>query len=232
MPYNHYHNWSFHTHHRRPKGGNHYNAIHRRQRPWRIGFLTATIALLMGLSIVASLRCDTQRDLAKAVVVQSIEGQSQRQKERQAKSNKDDAAKVSELALKVHTGINASRVSNGRRPLKWEPQLAAVSRAHSDDMADRGYFSHDTPEGLGPSERARRAGYRCQSISHGVGENIAIEIASRNLDRIAAKAVQSWMDSPGHRANLLDIRYNHTAVGVSFGRWKGYNAVYLTQVFC
>ena len=142
--------------------------------------------------------------------------------------------KVSHLEKKVHAGINAARATHGSSPqLKWEDRLGAVARAHSEDMTRRNYFSHDTPEGLGPSERIDNAGYSCWKGSHyGVAENIAIELADADLDQIARNAVRSWMNSPGHRTNLLGRQYDRTGVGASFGRWRGYSAVYLTQVFC
>ena len=148
----------------------------------------------------------------------------------------DDSSvdKVSDLEKKVHAGINAARATHGSSPqLKWEDRLGAVARAHSEDMTRRNYFSHDTPEGLGPSERIDRAGYSCWKGSHyGVAENLAIELADADLDQIARKAVRSWMYSPGHRTNLLGRQYDRTGIGASFGKWRGYSAVYLTQVFC
>lgn len=142
--------------------------------------------------------------------------------------------KVSHLEKKVHAGINAARATHGSSSqLKWEDRLGAVARAHSEDMTRRNYFSHDTPEGLGPSERIDNAGYSCWKGSHyGVAENIAIELADADLDQIARNAVRSWMNSPGHRTNLLGRQYDRTGVGASFGKWRGYSAVYLTQVFC
>lgn len=142
--------------------------------------------------------------------------------------------KVSDLEKKVHAGINAARATHGSSPqLRWEDRLSAVARAHSEDMTSRNYFSHDTPEGLGPSDRIDKAGYSCWKRSHyGVAENLTIELADADLDHIARKAVQSWMNSPGHRTNLLGRQYDRTGIGASFGRWRGYSAVYLTQVFC
>ena len=55
---------------------------------------------------------------------------------------------------------------------------------------------------------------------------------ARDMDKVASAAVQGWIDSPGHRANLLDRRYDRTGIGASLGKWRGYSAVYLTQVFC
>ena len=164
-------------------------------------------------------------------LVSQASGESR--EEREARVRMEAAAMVAELELKVHTGINAERAKNGGSPLKWEEQLAAVARAHSDDMTSRGYFSHDTPEGLGPSDRIDRAGYSCWKRSHyGVAENIAIETTLGDLERTAAEAVRGWMNSPGHRTNLLGREYDRTGIGASFGTWHGYKAVYLTQVFC
>ena len=140
----------------------------------------------------------------------------------QAHTRAESAGSVAELERQVHAGINSERAKNGVSPLRWEDQLAAVARAHSDDMTSRGYFSHDTPEGLGPSERVDRAGYSCWKGSHyGVAENIAIETTSGGIDRVAAEAVRGWMNSPGHRTNLLGRQYDRTGVGASFGSWRG-----------
>ena len=100
-------------------------------------------------------------------------------------------------------------------------------------MTGRGYFDHDNPEGLGPSERIGKAGYNCWKGSHyGVAENKTIELVSSSLDRMVDGAVQSWLNSPGHRTNLLGKQYDRTGIGASFGTWRGYKAVYVTQVFC
>ena len=75
---------------------------------------------------------------------------------------------------------------------------------HGDDMTSRAYFSRDTLDGLGPSDRIDRTGHSCWKGSHGsVAENIAIEIASGNLDPVAAAAVRDWVNSLDHRTILL-----------------------------
>ena len=135
-------------------------------------------------------------------LVPQVSGETR--EEREARGRMEAADRLSELELKVHAGINAERATNGRSLLNWEEQLAAVARAHSDDMTSRGYFSHDTPEGLGPSDRIDRSGYSCWKRSHyGVAENIAIETSLGTLELAAAEAVRGWMNSPGHRINLL-----------------------------
>ena len=153
--------------------------------------------------------------------------------EREDRARMEAEARVSELELKVHAGINAERTRQGGSPLTWDEGLASIARAHSDDMTERQYFSHDTPEGLDPTDRLHRAGLNCRKgYRYGIAENIAIETTLGNLDRAAAEAVRGWMNSPGHRSNLLGRQYDRTGIGASFGTWRGYKAAYLTQVFC
>ena len=115
---------------------------------------------------------------------------------------------VAELERQVHAGINAERTRNGTSELRWEEELAAVARAHSDDMTLRGYFSHDTPEGLGPWDRIGRSGYNCRRAGgYRFAENIAVETTLGNTGRTAAAAVSGWMNSPGHRTNLLGRQF-------------------------
>ncbi len=203
----------------------------REQAPESFAAITATSTPDAASRVYVTPTSGSDRGNQLRRLVPQVSGESR--EEREARVRMEAAARVSELELKVHAGINAERTRNGGSPLKWEERLAAVARAHSDDMTSRGYFSHDTPEGLGPSERIDRAGYSCWKGSHyGVAENIAIETTLNDLDRTAAEAVQGWMNSPGHRTNLLGRQYDRTGIGASFGTWRGYKAVYLTQVFC
>jgi uncharacterized protein YkwD len=91
-------------------------------------------------------------------------------------------------------------------PLTMDPRLTAAARGHSADMARRGYFDHDTPEGRTMVDRIRAAGYRGGRM----GENIA---AGKGT---AAETVQQWMDSPGHCENIMDRRYTAVGVGYAF----------------
>ena len=159
---------------------------------------------------------------------------SESQEERRARQESEVADMVASLERQVHEGINEARVTvRGTHRLQWDDRLNTIARAHSEDMTERGYFSHDNPEGLGPTERAAKGGYRCRKYFHaGLAENITIELMSSDMGKLAAAAVQGWMDSPGHRTNLLGWQYDRTGVGASFGKWKGYKAAYITQVFC
>ena len=102
--------------------------------------------------------------------------------------------------------VNAERAAAGCPAVTADEGLAAVARAHSADMRDRGYFSHVDPEGRDPFARARAAG---------VGSARAENIARGQAD--AAAVMAAWMDSPGHRRNVLDCGLRTLGVGVATG---------------
>ena len=246
-PYSHFHNWSFHTHHNRPKGGNHYRAVRRRQRPWRIALWVVLMGVLIATGVMMAARYDVLPRVAMTIDSTATEVRASNQERsatRTAQARIDERtrvadvslraeATVSELERKVHAGINAARVNNGGSALEWDDGLASIARAHSDDMTNRNYFSHDTPEGMDPTDRLHRAGLNCRKgYRYGIAENIAIETSIGNMEQTATEAVKGWMNSPGHRRNLLNREYSTTGVGASFGAWRGYESVYLTQVFC
>ncbi|MGW1837355.1 CAP domain-containing protein [Streptomyces sp. NPDC002067] len=102
--------------------------------------------------------------------------------------------------------VNEERAKAGCAPVKADGELASLARDFSDDMAARGFFDHTDPDGAGPWERARKAG-----VPGLGGENIARGQAD------AAAVMASWMNSPGHRANILNCEYRTLGVGVHRG---------------
>ncbi|MFF3315228.1 CAP domain-containing protein [Streptomyces sp. NPDC003035] len=107
--------------------------------------------------------------------------------------------------------VNEERAKVGCTPVRSDSALAALAGAFSQDMAQRGFFDHTDPEGDTPWERARQAG-----VSGLGGENIARGQAD------AAAVMESWMNSDGHRANILNCDYTTLGVGVHFadgGPW-------------
>ena len=102
--------------------------------------------------------------------------------------------------------VNHERTSQGLDPLEMDAELRLLARAHADDMFKRGYFSHDTPEGKNPFDRMRAA-----NIVFGLaGENLAI---APTLDI----AHEGLMNSPGHRANILNPGFHKIGIGVLDG---------------
>lgn len=102
--------------------------------------------------------------------------------------------------------VNSERTSRGLTALVMDEKLRELARAHSKDMFQRGYFAHNTPEGLTPFDRMDKAGI----VYLQAGENLAlapdVEIAHNGL-----------MNSPGHRANILSADFHKVGIGCMFG---------------
>ncbi|WP_181871549.1 CAP domain-containing protein [Sphaerisporangium album] len=118
----------------------------------------------------------------------------------------DDALPVSQLEAAAVALTNEERTRKGCAPLRLDPRLARAARAHSRDMAERGYFGHTSPDGASPWDRMARAGY-----SNSAAENIARGYAS------AEETVRSWMANSGHRRNILNCQIKTVGVGVAYG---------------
>lgn len=122
------------------------------------------------------------------------------------------------VAADVVALTNAERTAAGLRPLAGDPRLTTAAQAHSDEMVARGFYSHTSPDGRQPWDRAAAAG----CTHRGIGENIACG------QRSAAEVVRGWMDSPGHRANILKPDFTHLGIGFRGGGEMG---TYWTQLF-
>lgn len=113
--------------------------------------------------------------------------------------------------------LNRARGAQGLAPLAADPDAAEVARRHSQDMFERGYFSHTTPEGQDPFDRLRAGRVRFGAAA----ENIA-------LARTLPQAWQGLMDSPGHRENILGPAYRRVGIGIVDG---GPHGLMVTQNF-
>jgi len=137
----------------------------------------------------------------------------------EASASLDEANAVERRAFEQ---TNVARVKNGLPTLVWDPELCGMAREHSKQMASRGYFSHETPDGLQLKERARARGILHFRV---IGENIAY---NKGHDDPGSFAVERWLTSAGHRANMLNPVFQASAIG-SFVAADG--STYLTQVF-
>ncbi|MGW3014356.1 CAP domain-containing protein [Streptomyces sp. NPDC001219] len=102
--------------------------------------------------------------------------------------------------------VNEERAQAGCSPVTADKELAGLAQDFSDDMARRGFFDHTDPDGDTPWDRARDAG-----VDDLGGENIARGQAD------AEAVMDSWMNSPGHRANILNCEYKTLGVGAHSG---------------
>lgn len=115
------------------------------------------------------------------------------------------------IAAEMLARVNEARRREGLPPYASSPLLDRISQEHAEDMLARSYVGHRTPEGLGPSERARAEGYAA-----GIGENIVEGRFS------AGEALEAWLGSPGHRRNVLDPGCREMGLGLAVG--EGYDA--------
>jgi uncharacterized protein YkwD len=106
---------------------------------------------------------------------------------------------------------NRERESHGVAPLVWDDGAAEAAYEHSWDMHVRDYFDHVDPDGNGPAERLAEQ----EVLFLYAGENIA------RGQRSPMEVVQAWMDSPGHRENLLSPVWTHVGIGVHTGPDRG-----------
>ena len=117
---------------------------------------------------------------------------------------------------------NEVRAQNGLTRLAWDADLCRMARVHAESMATLGFFAHETPDGFRLKDRARAMGILRFKV---LGENIAY---NQGYEDPGAFAVERWMISPGHRANILYRGFQASAIG-SFVASDG--SVYLAQVF-
>ncbi|MBO0916600.1 sigma-70 family RNA polymerase sigma factor [Streptomyces laculatispora] len=112
---------------------------------------------------------------------------------------------------------NKERAAAGCGPLEEDAQLTDAAQRHSDDMSARDFFEHTNPDGADPGRRIADAGYRWSTY----GENIA------RGQQTPESVMESWMNSPGHRANILNCSFKDLGIGIH----KGPGGPWWTQDF-
>jgi uncharacterized protein YkwD len=105
--------------------------------------------------------------------------------------------------------VNAKRRSIGCPELKWDSQLALVALKHSRDMVSRNFFGHTNPDGKGPFERLQES----KVVFSAAAENIA------SGSKTGREVFEIWLNSPGHRKNMLNCRFTRHGVANVDGRW-------------
>lgn len=109
--------------------------------------------------------------------------------------------------------LNKQRRSHGMKGLRLSKRLGRAAQRHSGDMSSNRFFSHNSRSGASFIDRIRRSGYLKSARSWLVGENIAWGTGSLATPR---SIVRAWMNSPGHRANILNRRFRQIGIGISF----------------
>lgn len=123
--------------------------------------------------------------------------------------------------------LNKQRGQQGMRKLRFNRRLSAAATSHSRDMVKKEYFDHVSKTGKDVVDRLTNTGYLGGASTWTVGENLAWGAGSRSTPR---EIVTSWMQSPGHKANILNPRFREIGIGVVFDtpspEWTG--ATYTT----
>lgn len=159
------------------------------------------------------------------------------------------ALDIEQMARRIHLLVNRERKKEGLAPLDYDPHLAQIATDHSRDMSQRGFFAHVNPDGATPKDRAMSADYQVAQAfgdryKSGIGENIfqthtyvsastsfsgnirRTDYVWQTLETIASSCVQGWMDSPGHRANILGKFYVKEGLGIYIDEKE---RIYITQ---
>lgn len=116
---------------------------------------------------------------------------------------------------------NKDRTNQNLSELKVNPLLERAAQMKADDMAERGYFAHNTPEGLTPWYWVERAGYKYKYA----GENLAVNFLE------SEEVHSAWAASPTHWLNIVSPRYTEIGIATSTGFYKGYPAIFVVQMF-
>jgi len=128
---------------------------------------------------------------------------------------------IESLEQQCFDEVNRVRLARRLAPLNFYDDLLAVARGYSRRMAEQHFFSHKDPDGRTVRERVEEADIKWRIV----GENLAY--SNGYLNPVAA-SVSGWMESPGHRRNILDPDYNLTAIGA----WIAPDGtVYFTEIF-
>lgn len=156
------------------------------------------------------------------------------------------------LSALMHELINAERARQGVRPLERDPSLDRISYSHSSDMGSRGYFDHVDLKGRDATQRAYSHGYVClpsldNPTPRALGENLFMGFRYSDYTltyfpnevvadytwlteaEFARETVDAWMDSPSHRANLLESSYHSQGIGIYLTTSL---EIYVTQNLC
>lgn len=152
--------------------------------------------------------------------------------QREIEQKNSDEKYLKDIALRIHELINKERTDRGLSALVWNPTIAKASINHSNDMASRNYFQHDSPEGRDFTWRYSQVGFTCAisqgSWIYGGAENIMYMEGYYGVETIASESVDGWMNSQGHRENILTPYFKTEGIGVA----KSGSEIYVTQNFC
>ena len=110
--------------------------------------------------------------------------------------------------------LNGERASRGLKPLRDQRTLRGVATRYARQMVRDRFFAHEAPGGSTMTSRIRKSSYLRRARAWSIGENLAWGAGDRSTP---GRIVRAWMDSPGHRRNILDGTFRDIGVGITIG---------------
>ncbi len=129
-------------------------------------------------------------------------------------------SQINQANIIYYTNLN--RQSVGVSILNQNTKLSSSAQKKAQDMLDRQYFEHDSPEGIGVSDLAEDVNYEYIIV----GENLA-----RGDFKSASEVVDAWMNSPAHKENILNPKFKEIGIGIVYGKYDGFDSWILVQHF-
>jgi hypothetical protein len=125
------------------------------------------------------------------------------------------------LPAVLSTLTNEERTKNNLPTLTINPVLAQAAQLKAEDMASKGYFSHNSPDGKTPWYWFEQVGYKYNFA----GENLAVNFSD------SEEVTHAWMNSPTHQANIVGRNYTEMGTGIATGIYKGRETVFVVQLY-
>jgi uncharacterized protein YkwD len=122
----------------------------------------------------------------------------------------------------ILTQVNAARASAGVDALTSNPTLQRIAQAYADEMASGQFLSHTSLRGTTFQDRMLQGGYRGSSTAENLG--VTTQLGGADI-------VGMWMDSSGHRTNMLNPVFRAVGIGIATGLWEGMSATYVVAEF-
>src|SRR3989344_6080233 len=116
---------------------------------------------------------------------------------------------------------NTARQDAKNKILAANPLLTRAAQLKANDMAAKGYFAHTSPSGVTPWQWLDRVGYQYSAA----GENLAVDFID------SSDVHQAWMNSPTHRANILNAGYTEIGIATATGKYQGHETIFVAQFF-
>lgn len=142
--------------------------------------------------------------------------------QRRTDSYKTSGTNFGNEEFEIFELVNNRRQKSRLGQLEWDSDLAKMARRYSEEMARGNFFSHYDKRGRSVSDRAEISGIRG---IRGIGENLFF---CNGIDDFSGVALKSWLNSSGHRKNMLNPEWTATGIGIASDRS---GKIYVTQVF-